>query len=252
LPRFGGHPEGCPPNRGKLRAGVFVDHRGFFSQSNLCQRKTWTGSYWCNPEFIAKRDFGWNAFSGESPHGPVLVALQCRTDCNVKMEFPAAKDAADKIVAALELLERYLPRGKRILIRPHPRERTRFETGGIWRDDWQMDDSSSFSERLPACSALVTINSTCASEAALLGVPTATLGTGAFTGSGVTLECALDPSKLATLFSFQPDLHRCRAYCSAILGRHFLPYGIVILPRSTNFHFEDEKNWKLRESNERS
>ena len=25
-----------------------------------------------------------------------------------------------------------------------------------------------------------------------------------------------------------------------------------ILPRSTNFHFEDEKNWKLRESNERS
>jgi len=108
-----------------------------------------------------------------------------------------------------------------------PRERTRFETGGIWRDDWQMDDSSSFSERLPACSALVTINSTCASEAALLGIPTATLGTGAFTGSGVTLECALDPSKLATLFSFQPDLHRCRAYCSAILGRHFLPYGIV-------------------------
>jgi len=38
-----------------------------------------------------------------------------------------------------------------------------------------------------------------------------------------------------------------QAYAGQKLGLHY-----TILPRSTNFHFEDEKNWKLRESNERS
>ncbi len=215
------------------KSGMFADHRGFFSKSNLCRQQSWQQSYaHANPEFFSRREFGWEAFTGGCSDGPVLVALQCRADCNLKLEFPMGAMAADKVVKTLELLQNYLPHGRPVLIRPHPRERDLFTndlataTGGCWRDDWTLDMEGTLAARLPQCSALVTVNSTCASEAALLGIPTATLGTGAFTGSGVTLECAEDPTLLAQIPTFTPDLQRCRAYTCAILGRHFLPYDL--------------------------
>lgn len=209
------------------RTGIFADHGGFFSNSNLCRKQTWRERYpHAQPEFFAKREFGWKAFSGGDPQGPVLVALQNRPDCNLRLEYPLAEGARDKVVRTLELLREHLPTGRPVLVRPHPRERADFKDGGVWRDDWRLDMEGAFAERLPQCSALVTVNSTCASEAALLGVPTATLGTGAFSGSGVTLECAQAPALLAGLADFQPDLERCRAYTCAILGRHFIPYSI--------------------------
>lgn len=208
-------------------AGLFVDHGGFFSNSNLCRKQTWKQTYsHANPEFLARRDFGWSAFAGGNPAGPVLVALQCRGDCNLKTEFPLGAGAPDKVIRTLELLKKHLPQDRPVLVRPHPRERAAFENGGVWRGDWTLDVEGTFAARLPKCSALVTVNSTCASEASLLGIPAATLGTGAFTGSGVTLECATAPERLAQLSSFIPDLHRCRAYANAILGRHFLPYDL--------------------------
>lgn len=208
------------------RAGVFIDNRGFFSNSNLCVQQTWKKPSFAHLEFIAKRDFGWEAFSGGDADGPILVALQLREDCNVKLEFPLAANAEDKVVESLKILKSHLPRGREILVRPHPREWKNFSSNGVWRDDWTMNTEGKFSEILPKCCALVTVNSTCVSEAALLGVPTATLGVGAFSGSGLTLDCSKDPKNLNLLGSFKPDLDLCRRYCAAIINHHFLPYDI--------------------------
>lgn len=210
------------------KSGMFTDHRGFFSQSNLCRKATWKTNYpHANPEFFARREFKWSAFAGGNPDGPILVALQCREDCNLKLEFPAGEAAPDKVVRTLEIVRDYLPTGRKVLIRPHPRERANFTHGGVWQDHWQLDTEDTLAVRLPQCCALVTVNSTCASEAALLGLPTATLGTGAFTDSGVMLECAHNLSLLSGILTFTPDIDRCRSYVQAILGRHLLPYDLT-------------------------
>lgn len=204
------------------RAGAFVDSRGFFSQSNLRVANNWAIEHSVDLEDFAQRHFGWKAFSGGNPDGPVLVTLQCRKDCNINFEYPAAPKG-DRVAFTIEKVLEYLPRSRSILIRPHPRERHLFEgqppPPGC---DWSMDGP--LPEILPTCSALVTVNSTCASEACLLGLPVATLGTGAFTGAGATFECHADLSRLAHFFSHQNNLEAQKRYCSAILGRHFLPY----------------------------
>lgn len=206
-------------------AGVFVDRGGLFAESNLCRRETWREDYPAvDLARVARECFGWRLFGGGRARGPVLVALQRPRDAAVQDFFPLGGGEGNKVRAMLGLLREHLPRGRTVLIRPHPRERMQFETGGIWRDDWSMDVEGSFAERLPQCSALVTVNSTCASEAALLGVPTATLGKGAFSGSGVTLECDADARRLAGLWAWRPDLEACRRYAAAVRGRHFLGY----------------------------
>jgi len=214
-------------------AGAFVDAGGFFSKSNLCLQQHWQNDYKTDLQGFAKRHFNWEAFSGGNPNGPVLVALQCRNDCNVNFEYPASPKG-DKVAFTIEKVLEYLPRHNPILIRPHPRERHLFEgqtpPPGC---DWSM--GGTLSEILPTCSALVTVNSTCASEACLLGMPVATLGTGAFTGSGATFECYSDLSRLAHFFSHRNNLEAQKRYCSAILGAHFLPYRHGFEPSCPEF-----------------
>jgi len=208
------------------KAGIFVDSEGFFSKSSLKVNRTWSQPKEANIRFIANRDFNWSLFSKGSADGPILVALQLRTDCNVHFEFPLAKKHPDKVVATLELLKQHLPRGRKILIRPHPRESSDFDMGGVWRDDWRLSFGGSFAEILPKCSALVSVNSTCISEAALLGLPIASLGDGAFSGSGISLECSSEPEKLMGLFDFTPDIRDCANYCKSVLSNHFIPYDV--------------------------
>lgn len=204
------------------RAGAFVDSRGFFSQSNLCTGKKWATEHIVDLDAFAERHFGWKAFSGGNPDGPVLVTLQCRKDCNINFEYPASP-RGDKVVFTVNKVLEHLPRDRGVLIRPHPRERLLFE--GVPAPEgcqWSMEGD--FPSLLPQCSGMVTVNSTCASEACLLGLPVATLGTGAFTGSGATFECHEDLSRLSRFLEYQNDVEAQRRYCSAILGGHFLPY----------------------------
>jgi hypothetical protein len=56
-----------------------------------------------------------------------------------------------------------------------------------------------------------------------LGIPVATLGKSAYTGSGACLECADDPSRLRGLFDFKPDRDRVMGYLAACM-RHQIPY----------------------------
>jgi len=209
------------------KSGMFADTDGFFSRSSLCTSKGWEKGQRYPVEWFTERTFKWGFGDPCDPSGPWLVALQCRDDCNMKMEFPLGDGAEDRVVRVLELLRDHLPRGRRILIRPHPRERDKFSNGGVWRDDWEMSMGGSFNSTITGCSGLVSVNSTCVSEAALLGIPIATLGTGAFTGSGISLECAHDPSRLADLPFYAADVKSRRAYAAAVLSDHFIPYDLA-------------------------
>lgn len=208
------------------KAGIFIDHRGFFSQSNLCVKRAWEDFHSVDLDAFTRQHFKWGALSGGNPDGPILVCLQNPKDSNLQMEFPSSRGNPDKLGATLDILYQHLPISVPITIRPHPRFLEAWNAKSYpMRSNWTVDWSGSFYDLLPRCSALVTVNSTCASEAVTLGIPVATLGTGAFTGSGATLECADNPARLRELERWQPSPNRCRQYAEAILGRHFLPYN---------------------------
>lgn len=205
------------------RTGCFVDSRGFFSKSALCVERHWTRDYAVDCDAFSRKHFKVPAFSGGNPDGPFLLALQCRNDCNINFEFPLAP-RCDRVEWTLQEVLKRVPSGVELLIRPHPRERKLFENHPLRSvAKWSMEGD--LPDLLPQIKALITVNSTSASEAALLGIPVATLGTGAFTGSGATFECFADLSKLEQFFA-NPVANRDaqRRYCEAILGAHFLPY----------------------------
>ena len=205
------------------RAGCFVDSRGFFSQSSLCQEKHWLKQFTVNCEDFAAKHLRAKAFAGGDANGPILLALQCRNDCNINFEFPAAPKG-DRVEWVLEEMLHLLPVHSKILIRPHPRERQLFD-GHKHRDKFMWSMDGSLADILPKCSSVVTVNSTTASEACLLGIPTAVLGTGAFTGSGAVFECHTDIARIREFLNCPvADILAQKKYCEAILGAHFLPY----------------------------
>lgn len=209
----------------KQQTGAFVDHRGFFDNSNLCRRQDWRRDYPVDLGAFTKRNFGWSPFEGGNPDGPVLVCLQNKADCNLRQQFPASGAEEDKVAAFLEMLQRHLPMGRRVVIRPNPRFLDFWKDGSYTiRGDWEVDWSGDFYQVIKGCSALITVNSSTASEAATLGVPVATLGTGAFTGSGATFECGDDPSRLSNFYNWKPDYDSVTRYAKAILGGHYLSY----------------------------
>lgn len=210
------------------RAGVFIDKGGFFSHSNLCRNRSWEQDHAVDLAAFTRQHFGWEPLAGGNPDGPILVCLQSTFDSNLKQEFPLGVSADDKVAATLAILFDHMPTDRQIIIRPNPRFIDHWHANHLTykiRPEWQVSWEGQFHSILPTCSALVTVNSTCASEAATLGLLVATLGTGAFTGSGATLECATDPSRLGQLLQWQPDHTACRRYAEAILGRHFLSYS---------------------------
>ena len=210
------------------RSGMFVDNRGLFSQSHIAKESkglSWLKDGKRETDYVKLcAPFKWVPFGGGDPSGPILVCLQCRNDATLKYEFPLAAKEPDKVVATLQILKQHLPKGRKILIRPHPRERGCFETGGVWRPDWHLDMEGSFSERLPQCSALVAVNSTCLTEAALLGIPSAALGTGTFTGNSIALDCSANPALLGALDLVNPRQDNLKGYISAMMTDHFMPY----------------------------
>ncbi len=216
------------------RHGCFVDAQGFFSKSNLAASHPDTRDTFYAPldeafaekglSFTAKQWFGWTPFQGGDPEGPVLVALQYRRDCNVNFEFPLAPRGDDKVKFTLEVVKKHLPADVSVIVRPHPRERELFTSTEGLPPNWAWSLDGTLAEILPKCSALVTVNSTCATEACLLGLPVAVLGTGTFTGSGAVNECHDDFSKLKNIRAFKAHHAAQRAYVTKVLSQHTLPY----------------------------
>lgn len=208
-------------------SGIFIDHGGFFSNSNLRKQRSWELPSFCDLEGFTTRNFGWRAMDGGNANGPILVALQRSSDSNMQQEFPLGASHQDRTGAFIQLLKSHLPLGKKVTVRPNPRFLKEWNEGLPSYDlpkDWEVNHEGKFYEVLPKCSALVTVNSTCANEAVTLGVPVAVLGTGNFTGSGAVLECHEKPENLQCLSDYTPDYGRCLDYSRAILARHFLPY----------------------------
>lgn len=208
-------------------SGAFVDHGGFFSHSNLCVLQTWMHEYSVDLAAFTKANFRWEPMAGGNPDGPILACLQHQKDSNLNSEFPLAKEAPDKVGAFIDILREYLPSDREVILRPHPRFIPAWEEGlPSYNIDprWKVSWSENFYDLLPQCAALVTVNSTCASEALSLGIPVATLGMGAFSGTEATLECFHDPRLIGGILDWKPDRWRCERYCKAILGRHYLSY----------------------------
>jgi hypothetical protein len=208
------------------KRGVFVDHGGLFARSNLCRDAGEEGSHWA-ADFYARREFGWRAFREGDVAGPILVCLQCEADSSVTQGFLPGRESEGRMVEFLRQVKTHLPfPSHRVIIRPHPREKPACLPPDAECEGWSWANEETFAEVLPRCRAVVTVNSTCAHEAVLAGVPVATLGTGTFTGWGVTLECAGNPARLGEIANWRPEPSRAEAYVCRAMTRHFLPYEI--------------------------
>lgn len=211
---------------------VWIDDEGWFSYSRLCKEReyerTATTSEIAELQFICKRYFGWRMFQGGAEAGPILYAVQKDRDMPALFCFPNVQPGMDRIESGLYLLQKYCP-DRRVAVRPHPRcpgewsrGKERYEKQ--FRADWTVDHSKNVYHTLTGCSALVTVNSTLAFEAALLGIRVATLGESVFTGSGAWLECGEDPSKLQELFTYERDEEKILNLMGACV-RHRLYYN---------------------------
>lgn len=207
------------------KEGLLVDARGWLSDSNLCLN--------CYSElrgsderisYICQKYFGWELFSGCDPHGPILYAIQANQPVDNYMPCMSNRGT---LVSGLLFLSRYC-KNKDIIVRPHPkfmkqweRVRSRLRKEGY---SWEEDRSDSPYDILPKCSALVTINSTLATEALGLGMPVATLGLGSYSGYNVTLECAKTPSMLESLSCWEPKKENILKYLRGIM-KHQISYS---------------------------
>jgi hypothetical protein len=217
------------------RRGVSMDHGGLFAESNLSKLAPLPPVNW-PAEWYARREFSWNAFNEGDPSGPILVCLQKEDDSSVKWGF-ASGQQINRTDAFIHAIKTHLPQHLPVLLRPHPRGST--FTADALPSNWSLNIGEKFSEVVRRCRAVVTINSTCAHESVLAGVPVATLGTGFFTGWGVTLECANDHSRLSAIESFRADPVTARSYVSNAMTRNFLPYSIKATDerhQATEFH----------------
>lgn len=214
------------------RTGAFLDAGGFWTHSDFVRERAWevepTDAERAALAAHVKRCFGWEMFAGGDPGGPVLLALQTQGDAPCRYYYPTAQ-GGDPIAMSLWLCREHLPRAQRVWVRPHPGGRKQFfDNWSYYKQwvagrSWLVDESPNVYEKLPQARALVTANSTLATEAQALGLPIATLGHGTFTGSGTVLECADEPARLAGVLDDKPDLEARWRFLSAV-KRLQLPY----------------------------
>ena len=206
---------------------VFMDARGYWTDSDLVVGKEWErtpgrGELRDMRRYVEGR-FGDYAFAGGDPEGPVMLALQCPRDASLRYYYPDGDGARDVIAHVLQSVAATLA-DRDVLVRPHPGDRQRFERAGYdLPKRWQVDCSDDARAVLRRCKALVAVNSTLVNEAVAMGVPTATLGRGLFTGAAATLECD-DPRTLEGLPRWRCEHAAREKYLCAVL-RHLLPYG---------------------------
>lgn len=213
--------------------GFFIDSTGFFSESSITKQRLWE-------EPVAKKDttriataikeWGWEWGQACDQKGPIIVALQRRLDTGCYRFFPSNPSRLDPVDGLLAYCAKYLPKDRKVIIRPHPRFRQEWDAkrdeykAKHFQPNWEVNLKGSIYPLLLTASALVTVNSTVATEAMALSLPIATMGEGVWTGSGGTLECAQEPAKLAGVLDAKPDMERRQAVMACILRRQ-VRYG---------------------------
>ena len=169
--------------------------------------------------------FGVDLFSEYDESGPILIAMQRVGDAPVKHHF-----VDDPIFDSWELFIKICSehlRDKDVIIRNHPRDNPNSVHNSIKRfmpSNWSFVGSKgNIYDRIPSCRAMVSINSTVATEALIYSMPVATIGRGAFTNHGATLECSGDHSLLAGIDDFRPNLDKISRYLCSVC-RYELSY----------------------------
>jgi hypothetical protein len=176
-------------------------------------------------EKVSKR-FGLDLFDGYDKSGPIIIAMQMIGDAPVKHNF-----VRDPIYNSWELfikICREYIHNKDVIIRCHPRDEPNEVYGSIRNfipQNWKFVGSKgSIYDILPNCRSMVAINSTVATEALVYGMPVATLGRGAFTNHGATLECSDDHSLLSGIDDYKPDYDKIIKYLCSV-SRYEMPYN---------------------------
>jgi len=226
------------------KEGIWVDAGGWFADSDLSKGREWEGrvSRAAKKRIVRiTNKWKWDYMGGSDPEGPILYAVQRRRDAPCLYHFPAQDKSIQALLSGIKILSEHAP-DRKVLIRPHPRYHNEWKAFEVkakkyFRPDWEVDRSKNVYELLPKCSALVTVNSTLATEALVLGMPVATLGRGAFTGSNVTLECSEDPTKLKGLLEFKSSTSARLGYLAACM-RHQIPYRVSTKELAKNKSFQ--------------
>ena len=217
------------------RHGIWVDARGWFSESNLCKHRHYDEPYTKEDLYvikhIVKNNFKWDMFEGGDPNGPIMYVIQSAKDAPCRFHFPERNRTAHKentIALGLKLLQKYAP-DRKIIVRPHPRFKDQWRAHEdtykkYFREGWEVDWSPNVYATLKQCSGVIGINSTTLTEALALGIPVAAIGESAFTGGNVVLECAHDLKRLKYFYDWQPERENVLKYLAAIVRDHELRF----------------------------
>ena len=207
----------------RQNSGVWIDSNGLFAASAIRSDRLLQSSPIEDLDArlaeLAERYFGWSLYGGGNPDGPILLALQRENDAPCKYHFPAADNG--RMATAIRLTALHAP-DRQVLVRPHPKgmavwRKHERHFRSLFREGWSVDLRPHIYETLQHCSALVTVNSTLATEALLLGVPVAVLGYSAFTGSGAVLECTENPGAMSGILEWWPDNAAVKSYLNRVL-----------------------------------
>jgi hypothetical protein len=230
-------------------SGIFLDSEGFFSDSNLKKRcldiENITEEEKNKIKNIVYNKFKYDFFSHNCKNKKILVALQHHLDSNINFQFPFGEKFTDKVEATLCFVKTFLNQDLDITIRPHPRFLKHWEENlnnykkSFWNDRWVIDYDKSPYLKLSEYNALISVNSTLVNEAICLGIPIATLGVGAFSEHGVTLECSHDFQKLKNILDFEPSEDKTYQYIYKALRYNTLHHTDSELQIITNAEWQN-------------
>lgn len=213
-------------------SGIFLDSEGFFFDSNLQKRYLEVidvkEEEKVKIETSVREKFRYDFFSHSCKNKKILIALQHHLDSNLNFQFPFGEKFTDKIEATLCFVKTFLTKDFDVTIRPHPRFLKHWEENlpkykkSFWNENWNIDYEKSPYSNLSKYEGLISVNSTLVNEAICSGIPIATLGVGAFSKHGVTLECSDDFQKINDLFDFCPSKDRAYQYIYKALNYNTL------------------------------
>ena len=218
------------------KSGWWVDSEGLYADSRFNKQKLWNklwskGWEYKELEAYVKKWYPFELLSGGKKDGPIMVALQHEDDAPLRFYFAHGETEDLVLKKALEICREHLP-DVDVIVRPHPKYlkqwgRKEKEYLKVFKPNWVLQKDMNIYEELMKCSAVVSVNSTVAIEALALGIPSATIGEGVFSGSGATLECAKDLSKLKNVLEWKPDLPNVCGFLHALI-RHKIPVSPTV------------------------
>lgn len=212
------------------KTGCYVDSNynngGYFAHSSICRSNEYDITMTEQESYqLAKHMNNIGYYSGNyNPKGDILLVLQMEKDAPLNRYFPLSTYKKERKLQFLELCKKHLK--GRVRVRMHPNEKT---LPSLFKmpQDWIVDEIDSPQESIKQARALVTVNSTLGTEALFTGIKVATLGIGAFTGSGATLECANRAARLENLDKWMPN--KPLNYLNAVYKYHHLSYESDLL-----------------------